>query len=208
MLGFTCKNVVFSADVPKYATRMTVIAPQKLSPKQAMQLYVDAVESTGLVVVQKADTIIIKLGPNMPKGCPDGTPTATATATPDAEVDELQAAIDGGITVVDATHRTIKRDLVDKMLVNPMAVAKGARVVPSVKDGKPEGFKLYAIRPSSIYARLGLANGDTLVKINSLELTSADKALEAYTKIRDAQRIDIEIVRRGKPMTLTITVVK
>ena len=65
-------------------------------------------------------------------------------------------------------------------------VAKGARVVPAVKNGKPDGFKLYAIRPSSVYAKLGLQNGDTLQSINGFELTSADKALEVYTKLREA----------------------
>ncbi len=67
-----------------------------------------------------------------------------------------------------------------------MAVAKGARVVPAVKNGKPDGFKLYAIRPSSVYAKLGLQNGDTLQSINGFDLTSADKALEVYTKLREA----------------------
>jgi type II secretory pathway component PulC len=213
MLGFTCKNVVFASDVPKYATKITVIAPQKLTPKQAMQLYVDAVQSTGLVVEIKPDTIVIKLGPGMPKGCPDASPTASSgdpLSRPDpvAEKDEMQEALDSGIKEIDATHHTIRRDVIDKILANPMAVAKGARVVPSVKDGKPEGFKLYAIRPLSVYAKLGLANGDTLVNINGFELTSADKALEVYTKLRDAQRIDLAIIRRGKPMTLTITIVK
>jgi general secretion pathway protein C len=47
-----------------------------------------------------------------------------------------------------------------------MAVAKGARVVPAVKNGKPDGFKLYAIRPSSVYSKLGLTNGDTIQSIN------------------------------------------
>ena len=87
-----------------------------------------------------------------------------------------------------------------------MGVAKGARVVPSVQNGKPNGFKLYAIRPNSAYAKLGLTNGDTLSSINGFELTSADKALEVYTKLREATRLSVEITRRGKPMTLNYSI--
>jgi general secretion pathway protein C len=87
-----------------------------------------------------------------------------------------------------------------------MAVAKGARVVPSMKNGKPDGFKLYAIRPSSAFARLGLANGDTLQSINGFELTSADKALEVYTKLREATSLEVEVTRRGKPVTLKYSI--
>jgi general secretion pathway protein C len=113
--------------------------------------------------------------------------------------DDLQAAIDSGNYEID-------KSLVQKALANPMALAKGARVVPAVKNGKPDGFKLYAIRPSSVYSKLGLTNGDTLQSINGFELTSADKALEVYTKLREATQLEVEITRRGKPMTLKYSI--
>ena len=109
-------------------------------------------------------------------------------------------SIDNGIKKIDDNNYEIDKSLVDKVLANPMAVAKGARVVPAVKNGKPDGFKLYAIRPSSVYSKLGLANGDTLQSINGFELTSADKALEVYTKLREATSLEVEVTRRGKPV--------
>ena len=141
---------------------------------------------------------------------------ATAPVTPVAvndpppsngePVDDMQAAIDSGIKKIDDNNYEIDKGLVEKVLANPMGVAKGARVVPAVKNGKPDGFKLYAIRPSSVYAKLGLANGDTLQSINGFELTSADKALEVYTKLREATSLEVEITRRGKPMTLKYSI--
>jgi general secretion pathway protein C len=139
--------------------------------------------------------------------------TAPITATPvaseqpvDENKDDLQAAIDSGIKKIDENNYEIDKSLVDKVLANPMGVAKGARVVPAVKNGKPDGFKLYAIRPSSVYAKLGLTNGDTLQSINGFDLESADKALEAYTKLREATSLTVEITRRGKPMTLKYSI--
>ena len=205
--SFTCKNVVFSADVAKHATRVTVVSSKPMTPKQAVQLFVDAVESTGLVVVQKPDTFVIKLGKDMPRSCPDVAASSPGVDpfVPPAEApvdDDLAQSIAAGIREVDPTTRDVDRSLVDKVLANPMAIAKGARVVPAVKDGKPAGFKLYAIRPSSVYAKLGLANGDTVEKVNGYALTSADAALEVYTKLREAKRVELDVVRRGKPVRL------
>jgi general secretion pathway protein C len=133
-------------------------------------------------------------------------PVAEQPAATGEPQDDLQASIDNGIKKIDENNYEIDKSLVDKVLANPMAVAKGARVVPAVKNGKPDGFKLYAIRPSSVYAKLGLTNGDTLQSINGFELTSADKALEVYTKLREATQLEVEVTRRGKPMTLKYSI--
>lgn len=138
---------------------------------------------------------------------PPPTPVASAeTPAPAGDGDELQASIDNGIKKIDDNTYEIDKKLVDQVLANPMAVAKGARVVPAVKNGKPDGFKLYAIRPSSVYAKLGLSNGDTIQSINGFELTTADKALEVYTKLREATSLEMEVTRRGKPVTLKYTI--
>lgn len=140
---------------------------------------------------------------------PPATPVAVAETPPTlpaGDGDDMQGAVDSGIKKIDDNNYEIDKSLVEKVLLNPMAVAKGARVVPSMKNGKPDGFKLYAIRPSSAFARLGLANGDTLQSINGFELTSADKALEVYTKLREATSLEVEVTRRGKPVTLKYSI--
>jgi general secretion pathway protein C len=140
---------------------------------------------------------------------PISTPVAsveTPQLPTDENKDDLQASIDNGIKKLDDNNYEIDKSLVEKVLLNPMAVAKGARVVPSMKNGKPDGFKLYAIRPASAFAKLGLTNGDTLQSINGFELTSADKALEVYTKLREATSLEVEVTRRGKPVTLKYSI--
>lgn len=208
--GFTCKNVVFSADVAKRATKVTVISSKPMSPAQAVKLFVDAVEATGLVVVQKPDTFIVKLGPGMPKTCPD-LGGATATATPPVVTEPpvpplTEAELDAAIKSTDATHASITRALLDRVLANPMQIATEARVVPVVANGKPDGLKLYAIRPKSVWARLGLQNGDQLRRVNAQDISSPDKALEVYAALRDAKTVSLELLRGGKPLTIAIAI--
>ena len=144
------------------------------------------------------------------QGATAPTPAPAVAAAPppagDGSGDDLPASIDAGIKKIDDNTYEIDKSLVDKVLLNPMAIAKGARVVPAMKNGKPEGFKLYAIRPNSAFGKLGLTNGDTLTSINGFELNSADKALEVYTKLREATSLELEIQRRGKPQTLKYTI--
>ena len=100
----------------------------------------------------------------------------------------------------------IDRSLVDQMLQNTTALATAARFVPSIKDGHPNGFKLYAIRPSSIFGRIGLQNGDTIKQINGMEMTSPDQALGVYTKVRNASHLTVSVERRGDNVTLDYTI--
>jgi general secretion pathway protein C len=116
---------------------------------------------------------------------------------------ELMEMVEEGVNKVNDTTWEIDRSLVEKVTENPAMVARGARVVPSIKQGKTVGIKLYAIRPSSVYAKIGLMNGDTIHSINNFELNSLQKGLEIYTKVREANNLSVSVTRRGKPLTLT-----
>jgi general secretion pathway protein C len=101
---------------------------------------------------------------------------------------------------------TVERQLVEKMLQNTALLASAARFVPSIKDGKPNGFKLYAIRPNSIFGKIGLQNGDTVKAINGMDMGTPDKALEVYTKLRYASHLSVAVERRGENMTLDYSI--
>jgi general secretion pathway protein C len=137
---------------------------------------------------------------------PVTTVAAVEPEKPHGDGDDVTAMVEAGIKKIDDTTYEIDKALIDKVTANPMAFMKGARVVPAMKNGKPEGIKLYAIRPSSPYAKLGLTNGDTLSSVNGFELTSAEKGLEIYQKLREARNLEVEITRRGKPMTIKYTI--
>jgi len=102
-----------------------------------------------------------------------------------------------GIRAVSDNEYEVPRNEIDKTLSNLNDVAMQARIVPAFKDGQAQGFKLFSIRPDSIYTKIGIQNGDVIQKINGYELNSPEKALEVYTKLKEANRIDIEYERNG-----------
>jgi S1-C subfamily serine protease len=140
-----------------------------------------------------------------PSPIPTPPPPIDPLPNPYAPDPDDQAIVDS-VRKLDDTHVEIPRSTVDRVLTNPMAIAKGVRIVPAVKNGRPDGMKLYAIRPNSLWAALGFQNGDTVHSINGVELDDASKALDAYTKLRDTTRLEIELSRRGRPEILVITI--
>jgi general secretion pathway protein C len=59
-----------------------------------------------------------------------------------------------------------------------------------------------------VYEQVGLRNGDVVRSLNGMPLSSPDKALEADRKLRDAERIEAQIERDGKPLQLKYLVKK
>ncbi|WP_373045532.1 type II secretion system protein GspC [Vulgatibacter sp.] len=111
-----------------------------------------------------------------------------------------------GINQVDENNYVIPREEIDKQLSNLNSIATQARIVPSFKNGTANGFKLFSIRPGSIYSKIGIQNGDVIRRINGYEINSPDKALEVYTKLKESSKIEIELERRGKPVTKSYSI--
>jgi hypothetical protein len=96
---------------------------------------------------------------------------------------------------------------IDKALGDLSKLATQARIVPAFEGGEAVGFKLFSIRPGSLYSKIGIQNGDVISRINGYELNSPDKALEVYQKLKDAKDISVDLKRRGKPVSLNYNVV-
>jgi len=79
-------------------------------------------------------------------------------------------------------------------------------VVPEQQDGAIVGVRLFGIRPGSLLATLGLQSGDRLESINGLSVASPEEALEAYARLRTAERLNVRLSRSGKPVELTLNI--
>ena len=117
---------------------------------------------------------------------------APMPAAPASASNDVKQLSDNQYVVAKATINDNLSDL--------SKLATQARIVPSFKNGVANGFKLFSIVPDSLYAKIGVQNGDVIRRINGYEMNSPDKALEIYSKLRDANRIEIEIERRGETL--------
>lgn len=106
---------------------------------------------------------------------------------------------------VSDSHCVVERSFLDAALAD-FASLSLVRVVPSFKNGVTSGFKLLAIVPDSLYAKIGLQNGDIVHRIGGYELNSAEKRLEIYQKLREANRLELEFERRGETVRRTYSI--
>ena len=156
------------------------------------------------IVVQRRDHV--ELCPVEGEGA-NPLPTVASAAPPITAADAGDDSGGGpGVTKVSETQYTVDRKEVDNALSNLSEVATQARIVPSFKNGKPNGFKMFSIKPGSIYSKIGLKNGDVIKKINGYEMNSPDKALELYQKLKDAQSVSLELDRRGQGMNMNYNI--
>lgn len=129
-------------------------------------------------------------------------PVASVVAPPVVNTAPPPAKDTGeGIKALGSDHYEVSREELNKTLGNLNEVAMQARIVPAFKDGVATGFKLFSIRPDSIYSKIGIQNGDVIRRINGFEINSPDKALEAYTKLKEASHIEIDVERNGSTVT-------
>jgi general secretion pathway protein C len=106
------------------------------------------------------------------------------------------------IQKVSATEYNIDRSAIDKILENQQLIMRSARVVPETENGKTVGIRLFGVRPDSLLGMIGVENGDRLERVNGFDVASPEKALEAYARLRSAEKLTVQVNRRGQPTTL------
>lgn len=95
-----------------------------------------------------------------------------------------------------------RREL-DESLKNLPQLLTQARIIPSFKDGKPDGFRIFAIAKDSLYARIGLKNGDILHRINSVDVSSPQNFMKVIEQLKDESNISVDLVRNNQKETFS-----
>jgi general secretion pathway protein C len=121
---------------------------------------------------------------------------ARPTAAKSAAVGDLN------IRKVGDNNYVMDRREVDGFLQDFNKLLTQIRVVPHFADGKPNGFKVFNIRPGSLFAQLGMVNGDIIKRVNSLDITGPEQALQMFTQLRDESRVTVDLERFRKNITL------
>jgi general secretion pathway protein C len=137
-----------------------------------------------------------------PAAQPAATPATPAAPAAKGGPGKVPADIASKIQKVSETEFNVDRSVVDKILENQAELMRSARIVPEQKDGKVVGIRLFGIRPDTLLGTLGFQNGDRLETINGFNMSSPEKALEAYARLRTAPNLNVKVNRRGKPLSI------
>lgn len=157
-------------------------------------------------------SIVLINSENQYELCPLGNEPKKAKAAPKPAAKTAEADsgnkddIGSSVQKIDDFNYAVEKDEIDRVMNNLSKVASQARLVPNFKDGKSNGFKIFSIRPGSIFGKLGLKNGDIIQKVNGYEMNSPDKALELYQKLKETSSLGVEIMRHGKTENINVSI--
>ena len=94
----------------------------------------------------------------------------------------------------------------DNALSNLPVLLTQARAVPYFKDGASIGLRLFAIRPGSLFEKIGLKNGDILKSINGSSLADITQAIKLFEKLKEEKRIGLVLERNREEQSLTYVI--
>lgn len=177
--------------------RETFALVQKTSSKEERVFRLgDKVYDAGPLLAVKSDRIEIGLGG---KRAPVYMPSAASMSAP--------AAVPPGTMTGTAVAQTgsgsfvIDQKALNATLDNIGQAMTDARLLPSLKEGKVEGFRITEVKPAGVFGMVGIRNGDVLLRINDFAIDSPEKAIQSLAALKGQTRLKLDLVRDGQPTT-------
>lgn len=149
-----------------------------------------------LVEVKKEQAFIVVGGKKVELLTPMTPPSAAPPGPPAAHGGS-------GVTSTGAGSFVIDQRALNAALDNPSQAMTDARLLPSQKDGKVEGFRASEVKPAGLFAMIGIKNGDVLLRLNDFPIDSPDKALQSFIALKGQNRLKLDMIRDGQPVTFS-----
>jgi general secretion pathway protein C len=90
---------------------------------------------------------------------------------------------------------TLSRSEIETEIQAITALMSQVKMRPHFTGGKPGSLSFSRVKPGSVYSKLGLQSGDTILSINGSPIR-ADEALRFYESLNSSPKVEIQI-RRG-----------
>jgi len=98
---------------------------------------------------------------------------------------------------------SLRRSMINDAIQDVSKLMTEIKITPNVDaNGQPSGLVMSNIKPNSVFRRMGLRNGDILKSVDGQQIQSVDDALKLYENLKSADRVAVEIQRRGRGRTI------
>lgn len=97
---------------------------------------------------------------------------------------------------------SVPTELVDKLLMDPYDEMAKMRMLPA----EGGGIQIARIEEDSVLGLVGVTQGDIVKSINNIEISNLGDAANAVNSIMSGTRLDVTVIRNGKPVQLNYQV--
>ncbi|MBI5547935.1 MAG: hypothetical protein HY901_28975 [Deltaproteobacteria bacterium] len=107
-----------------------------------------------------------------------------------------------GVTRVSANVYEIERSAILTVIANPAPEIPKMGWTAATKGGAIQGWRLQRLAPDALLGKIGIAQGDTVRRVNGFEVNDPTKLFEVLSRLKDASRIEVELERNGASQRL------
>jgi general secretion pathway protein C len=133
----------------------------------------------------------------------DGTPcVARMFASPGAAPPPSLAAVSRGIVRTGADSFALDRSARDALVDGAGDLMRSVAVRPEKQGDDVVGLRIATLKPGTPLDALGVRAGDVLVSLDGIALTSPDRMLQAYARVRTEERVRVVVLRDGRQLQL------
>ncbi|MBW2261930.1 MAG: hypothetical protein JRG91_08160 [Deltaproteobacteria bacterium] len=119
---------------------------------------------------------------------------------------DFQSMLNKSIKDISPNEKDIDRELIEYLVDNKQMLMQSGRVLPNVEGDTINGFKVYGIRKTSLWGKLGIHNGDVVLSVNDTPMDGPDKAYEAFANLQGTDTMAVQVLRHGKPQSFTYNI--
>jgi general secretion pathway protein C len=167
------------------------VIEESAGKKQGLFKVGDSIQDAVVERIRRGE-VILKIGGKYEKLTMDEAAQTRAAGLKD----------DAGPATETASTIPVSRDMVEGSLSNINQLLTQVRVRPHFSDGLPDGLAVSHIRPDSIFAQLGLKNGDVVKGVDGKEIKSPNDIFRFYNSLKSGSAISVDVLRRGQLQTL------
>ena len=103
---------------------------------------------------------------------------------------------------------TIRRAELDVVLGQGLgAFLSRVAVEPDVREGRFVGFRLTELRDQELFAGVDLQPGDTVLSINGMAIERPEQAYEAWSSLRVASELTVDLMRASESRRLRYPII-
>jgi general secretion pathway protein C len=133
----------------------------------------------------------------------DGTPcVARIFAPPGAPPPPPPAAVSRGIVRTGADSFALDRGARDALIDGAGDLMRSVAVRPEKQGDDVVGLRIATLKPGAPLDALGVRAGDVLLSLDGIPLTSPDRMLQAYARVRTEERVRVVVQRDGRQLQL------
>lgn len=177
-----------------YRDAYVMVRSAKKQEERVFHLGESVFDAGRLVHVGKERAFILVAGKKVELLPPTAPAPPGGAGAPAGPAGSGVLSLGGGSFVID-------QRAFNSALDSPAQAMSDARLLPSEKDGKVEGFRVSAVKPAGFFAMVGMKDGDVLLRLNDFPIDAPDKALQSFIALKGQTKLKLDLIRDGRPAT-------